>query len=83
MQDIKRELRGTEIETHTQEYILRFKPSLYVLAFTQKDFHYIHQGPSTKGHPSRNYNLQTKSTQLQLSHTSTQEGGTKQRENTT
>jgi len=34
----------------------RFKPLLYVPAFTQKDFHYVHIGPSTKGPPLRNYN---------------------------
>ena len=29
---------------------------LYSPAFTQKDFHYVHTGPSTKGPPPRNYN---------------------------
>ena len=50
-----RELRDREIQMQTQRYILRFEPPLYVPAFTQKDFHYIHQGPFTKP-PVRNYN---------------------------
>ena len=29
---------------------------LYVPTFTQKNFHYIHIGPSTKGPSPRNYN---------------------------
>jgi len=40
----------------TQEYISSFEPLLYVPAFTQKNFHYVLQGPSTKGPPPRNYN---------------------------
>jgi len=87
MQDIKRGCWERKIQTQIHGYILRFEPLLYVSAFTQKDFHYIHKGPFTKGPQPRNYNLQTGSTQLQLSHTSTQERGTKpstkQRENTT
>ena len=70
MQDIKRELRDREIQTQTQGHVLRFESPLYIPAFTQKDFRYVHQGPSTL----RNYNLQTGNTQLQLSHTSIQEG---------
>ena len=56
MRDMKRELRDREIQTQTQGYVSRFEPPLYVLAFTQKDFHYVNQGPSTKGSPPRNYN---------------------------
>jgi len=37
-------------------YVLRFEPLLYVPAFTQKDLHYVHTGPFTKGPPLRNYN---------------------------
>ena len=37
-------------------YVLRVKPLLYVFAFTQKYFHYVHTGPSTKGPPLRIYN---------------------------
>ena len=40
----------------TTRYVSRFEPLLYVSAFTQKDFHYVHTGPSTKGPPQRNYN---------------------------
>jgi len=69
-----RELRDREIQRQTQGYVSRFEPPLSVFAFTQKDFRYVHQGPSTKGPPSMNYNLQIGSTQLQLFHTSTQEG---------
>ena len=40
----------------TRGYVSRFEPLVYVPAFTQKDFHYVRTGPSTKGSPSRNYN---------------------------
>ena len=40
----------------TQGYVSRFEPLLYVPTYTQKDFHYIHRGPSTNGPPQRNYN---------------------------
>ena len=43
-------------QTQTTRYVSRFEPLLYVFAFTQKDFHYVHTGPSTKGPPMRNYN---------------------------
>ena len=43
-------------QTQTQRYVSRFEPLLYVPAFTQKDFHYVHTEPSTKGPPPRNYN---------------------------
>jgi len=65
-----RELRNREIQMQTSGYILRF--TALVPGFTQKDFHYVHQGPSTKGPPSKNYNNTNRSTQLQLSYTSTQ-----------
>ena len=78
MQDIKnRELKDRRSNTNTKKNVLRFELLLYVLTFTQKDFHYVHQRPSTKGLSLRNYNLQIGSTQLQLSHTSIKEGGTK------
>jgi len=82
MKYIKRvESREIVDQTQTQGYVLRFDPMLYVTAFTQKDFHYVHRGPSTKeGPPSRNYNLHTGSTQLQLSLTLLHKRvGTKQR----
>jgi len=43
-------------QMQTQRYVSKFEPLLYVPAFTQKDFLYIHTGPSTKGLPLRNYN---------------------------
>ena len=43
-------------QTQTIRYVSRFEPLLYVPAFTQKDFHYVHTGPSTNGPPLRNYN---------------------------
>jgi len=49
------ELRDSQ-QTKTTRYISRFEPLLYVPAFTKKDFHYVHKGPPTKGHPLRNYN---------------------------
>ena len=45
-----------KIQTQTRGYVSRFEPLLYVSAFTQKDFHYIHARPSTKGPLPRNYN---------------------------
>jgi len=55
MQDI-REIELRDNGSNATRYILRFEPLLYVLAFTQKDFYYVHTGPSTKGPPPRNYN---------------------------
>ena len=43
-------------QTQTTRYVLRFEPLLYVPAFTQKNFYYVHTGPSTKGPLLRNYN---------------------------
>ena len=65
MQDIEnRELRD-EDQMQTQRYVLRFEPLLYVLAFTQKDFHYA----STQDFPHREpplkiWQIQARSTQL-------------------
>ena len=56
MQDIREiKLRDNGLNAKTV-YVLRFEPLLYVPAFTQKDFHYVHTGPSTKGPPLKNYN---------------------------
>ena len=41
-------------QTQTPRYVLRFEPLLYVPAFTQKYFHYVHT--ATKVPPLRNYN---------------------------
>ena len=57
-------------------YFSRFERLLYVSAFTQKDFHYVHTGPSTKGLPLRNYNYNWEYT-TPLSFSTTQEEGTK------
>jgi len=48
-----------ELVDQTQKpiYVSRFEPLLYVPAFTQKDFQYVHTGPSTKGPSPRNYNI--------------------------
>ena len=43
-------------QTQTPRFVLRFEPLLYVPAFTQKDFYYVHTGPFTKRPPLRNYN---------------------------
>ena len=68
-----RELRDKEIQMQTQGYVSRFEPPLYIPAFTQKDFNYplkiFHKGTSIE-----ELQLTTRSIQLQLSHTSTQEG---------
>ena len=49
-------VRKLEDQTQTPRYVSRFKPLLYVPAFTQKDFHYVHTGPFKKEPPLRNYN---------------------------
>jgi len=36
-------------QTQTPRYVSRFEPLLYVPTFTQKDFHYVHIRPPTKG----------------------------------
>ena len=62
----------------TSRYVPRFESLIYILAFTQKDFHYIHIGPSTKGPPLKNYNSTLGVHNASLKHkTSTQEMGTK------
>jgi len=75
-----RELRDREIQIQIQGYVSRFEPLLYVPAFTQKDFHYVHQGPSTKGPPPRNYNdYKSEYTTPTLSHLLHKRVGTKPR----
>ena len=55
---VMQDMREIELEivdqTQTTRYVSRFEPLLYVPAFTQKDFHYVHTGPSTKGPSLRN-----------------------------
>ena len=43
MQDIREREREREIvdQSQTQRYVSRFKPLLYVPAFSQKDFYYM------------------------------------------
>ena len=55
-------------QTQITRYVLRFEPLLYVPAFTQKDFHYVHTGPSTKGPSPRNYNSTLGVRYFSLSH---------------
>ena len=66
-------------QTQKQRYILRFEPLLYVLAFTQKDFHYVHTRPSTKRSLSRNYNstVRVHNSSLKHNHLYTRGMGTK------
>ena len=47
----ERERESLEIvdQTQTPRYVSRFEPLLYVPAFTQNDFHYVHIGPPTQG----------------------------------
>ena len=59
----------------TTRYVSRFEPLLYVPAFTQKNFHYVHTGPSTKGPPLGIYNSTLEyTTPFSNTITSTQEG---------
>ena len=45
------DMREIELEIvdqmQTPRYVSRFEPLLYIPAFTQKDFHYVHTGPPT------------------------------------
>ena len=49
------ELRDSESNTKTKIFFEVQATALFS-AFTQKDFDYVHTGPSTKGPPLRNYN---------------------------
>ena len=48
MQDIREIELEIVDKTQTPRYVSRFESLLYVPAFTQKDFHYVHTGPPTK-----------------------------------
>ena len=78
MQDI-REIELSDNGSNATRYVLRFEPLLYVPAFTQKDFYYVHTGPFTKGPPLRNYNstLGVYYSSLKHNHFYTREIGTK------
>ena len=70
-------------QTQTTRYVSRFEPLLYVPAFTQKDFYYVHIGPPTKGISTEKFVITNlKYTTLSNTTTSTQEGqGTKPNQN--
>ena len=70
-------------QTQTSRYISRFEPLLYVPVITQKDFHYVHTGPSTKRPPLRNYNstLGVYYSSLKHNHLYTRGTGTKLKHN--
>ena len=56
MQDIREiELRDSGSNTNNK-ICFEVRATALVPAFTQKDFHYVHIGLSTKGPPLRNYN---------------------------
>ena len=79
MQDIREiELRDSGSNANNK-ICLSFEPLLYVPAFTQKDFHYVHTEPSTKRPPLRNYNstLRVHNSSLKHNLLYTREKGTK------
>ena len=47
---------GDPMITNNKIYF-EVRVTVYVPAFTQKDFHYVHTGPSTKEPSLRNYNF--------------------------
>ena len=64
MREREREFRDSGSIANTG-YVSRFKPLLYVPAFSQKDFHYnVHTELPTQGPPLRIWVIQTGSTQL-------------------
>jgi len=79
MQDIREiELRDSESNANTK-ICFEVRATALRPAFTQKDFHYVHAGPSTKGAPLKNYNLTIGVHNSSLKHkTSTQEGALSQ-----
>ena len=61
MQDIRESLEIVD-QMQTPRYVSRFKPLLYVPAFTQKDFYYVHTGPPTQETSTEELQLYTWST---------------------
>ena len=55
-------------QTQTTRYVSSYEPLLYVPAFTQKDFHYDHKRPSTKGPSPTNYNSTLRVHYFSLNH---------------
>ena len=51
-------------QTQTPRYVSRFELLLYVPAFTQKDFHYVHTGPPTQGTSTEKLQYKLRSIQL-------------------
>ena len=74
MQDIKSKKLRDRISNETRRYVSRFEPLLNIPAFTQKDFHYVHTRPSTKGPPPRNYKYKPRVHNFNSLSTATQEG---------
>jgi len=77
------DIREIELEIvdqkQTPRYVSKFKPLLYISAFTQKDFHYAQTGPPTQGTSTKefvNANLEVYNSSLNTT-TSTQEASTK------
>jgi len=58
-------------QTQTTRYVSRFEPLLYVSAFTQKDFHYVHTGPPTKGTSTEEFAITNLEYTTPLSNTTT------------
>jgi len=57
MQDIREIELKIVNQTQTPRYVSRFEPLLYVPAFTQKDFHYVHTGTPTKGTSTEEFTI--------------------------
>jgi len=58
-------------QTQTPRYVSRFEPLLYVPAFTQKNFHYIHTGIPTKGISTEEFAITNLEYTTPLSNTTT------------
>jgi len=58
-------------QTQTPRNVSRFEPLLYVPAFTQKDFHYVHTGPPTKGTSTEEFAITNLEYTTSLSNTTT------------
>jgi len=58
-------------QMQTSKYVSRFEPLLYVPAFTQKDFHYVHTGPPTEGTSTEEFAITKLEYTITLSNTTT------------
>jgi len=71
IQDIREiEFRDSGSNTSTK-ICLRFEPLLYIPAFTQKNFHYVHTGPPTKGTSTEEFAITNLEYTTPLSNTTT------------